>query len=143
MTTREAFRHVEAFEIGWDDFVEQCREAPVCRIYGRVELATSEAGRLVRFNRAVLVRPDTACTHEGSSTVHAVRLKRTPVGWIVGDPILIRWTELRYVTWMTDPGTDPNGHWCKVTVEGSLGAICPHCGHRANGHYRPDLRIAV
>lgn len=141
---REGFRHVEAFEIGFDDFVEQCVDAPICRVYGRVELATSEAGRLVRFNRCVMVLPGTVCTHEGSPTVMAYRVKRLRGGSFKrGDLVTIRWEELRYVTWLTEAGRDPNGHWCKVTVRESLGAVCPHCGERANSHYRPDLRIVA
>lgn len=144
MPNREDFRHVEAFEIGFADFVEQCVDAPVCRVYGRVELATSETGRLVRFNRCVLVLPGTVCTRDGVPTVDALRLKRRrDESFVTGDPVTIRWEELRYVTWLTDAGRDPNGHWCKVTVTENLGAICPHCGERANAHYAPDLRIVA
>jgi hypothetical protein len=144
MPNREDFRHIEAFEIGFDDFVEQCLDAPVCRVYGRVELLTAEVGRLVRFNRTVLVIPQSKRLVDGLPAVDAFRLRRQRDGSLKTlGMVTIRWEELRYVTWMTDAGRDPNGHWCKVTVENSLGAICPHCGQRANAHYSPDLRIVA
>ena len=142
---REQFRHVDAFEIGFDDFLQQCKDAPVCRVYGRVAQATSQSGLLVRFNRAVFVLPTTVCTLDGKPSVTAVRLKRDRKtgGWRMNGEVTIRWEELRYVTWMTDAGRDPNGHWCKVTIRSSLGAMCPCCGQRANVHYTPDLRIVA
>jgi len=101
--------------IGWEDFVEWCRTAPVCRVQGKRTEATRGAGRLVRYNRAVRVLVHTAEGEGARRRVHAVRVRwdwRRRVWVDLDERMVLQWHELDWVTWKA--AGDPNFTWLKV-----------------------------
>jgi hypothetical protein len=103
-------------EITFAEFLDICRIGCAVRIQGKVESATKASGRLVRFNRAVLVDAESVrTTAAGHPTVRAERLQRTrDGGWRrTGVFMTVSW---KLLDWFTpQAGGDPNGTWVKVT----------------------------
>jgi len=100
-------------EISFAEFLVACREDPLVRVQGR--RLDAEAGKLRRFNRALIVMPDTVKqTKGGYHTVKARRMKRDKNGaWILTNKLMTLSERLvDWCTWMLDG--DPNGTWKKV-----------------------------
>jgi hypothetical protein len=109
-------RHTDVIELGWLDFLAACARDPLVRVEGHDVEATANAGRLVRFNLALRVRPDTG-TGGSRPRVHAERLRRSGDQLLpTGRTIELRWEEVDWVSW--EPWRDPSGRRAKVTVTG-------------------------
>ncbi len=111
-------------EITFDQFITACaHDGCIVRAQGKIEDATKARGRLVRFNRSVLVDVTTADFNaDGNPYVIATRVRwnwRAEQYDIVYRPDgtpwthTLTWTQLDYVTWKASG--DPNGTWIKVT----------------------------
>lgn len=116
-------RHTAVPEIGWLDFLDACRSNPIVRVEGKDLIATQARGRLTRFNRAVEIDLSTVdLGDEGPATsprVHAYRVRRNPTTGEftrTGDTMLVRWTELDWVSWQATG--QPDGNRFKVTSTG-------------------------
>lgn len=115
-------RHTDVTELGWLDWLAACALDPIVRVEGKDFEKTKAKGKLVRFNRACLVLPETATNATGllydRPRVHAEGLRRLPTGELVpnGNRFEVRWEELDWVSW--EPWLDPAGRRAKVTVSG-------------------------
>lgn len=108
-------------EITLGEFLNRCRANPLMRVQGKVESATRDAGRLVRFNRAVCVYPDSVRVgpHGPHFRVQRIRWDPLRVAWVLmGEWMTLTW---RLLDWVTPQlGGNPNGTWVKVTEVGEL-----------------------
>lgn len=110
-------RHTDIPELGWADFLAVCAHEPILRVQGRVR--PGPYGKLVRFNRSVLVDVNSATRTNQGPCVHAERVRwRQSLGiWRPFDiQMCLEWRCLDWVTWKAIG--DPNGTWLKVTIEG-------------------------
>jgi len=95
------------------------------RVEGHDVALTAARGRLVRFNRAVCVLPDTA-TSGTSPRVHAIGLRRDGNGALIVDgakSTILAWDEVDWVSW--HPSVSADGRRFKITHTGRsrFGAI--------------------
>ncbi len=109
-------RHTEVNELGWLDLMAACRESPILRVQGRQPIPNE--GRMKRFNRALRIHPET-CKGSTNPKVLATRVKWNKRLGLWQDLPETMWLEWRTVDWLSWRATgDPNGTWCKVTVQG-------------------------
>ena len=111
-------RHTDIMELGWADFMSACVSDPFVRTEGHDIAKTHDAGRLVRFNLALRVLPETVY-HSGAGLprVHAQRLRRQGDLLIPTDDLfLVTWEELDWISWV--PMLPPSGRRLKLTVTG-------------------------
>jgi hypothetical protein len=111
-------RHTDVPELGWLDFIAACDEDDLVRVEGHDIEKTHAAGRLVRFNLAVQVMPETArWLHGQPPRVHARRTRRVGDALVPTDlTVELKWEEVDWVSW--EPLANPNGRRLKLTVEG-------------------------
>lgn len=104
-------------EITFAEFLEIAQaNGGIMRVQGKVEDRTKKRGRLVRFNRSVLVLGDTAATNRQGHPY--VKVERVRWNWRkqcfakTGKVFTVTWRLLDWVT--TQACNDPNGTWMKV-----------------------------
>lgn len=112
-------KHTDVLELGWLDFLAACEADPHVRVEGHDTIATQAKGRLVRFNRAVSVRVETA-TSGKTPRVHADGLRRAGENGDIlvpgGPTFTITWDELDWVSW--NPTQSADGRRFKITHTG-------------------------
>lgn len=112
-------------ELTFEGFLDLCRTAAIVRVQGKVESKTKAKGRLVRFNRAVLVYPDSVRFGKRTDEPYVIaeRVRWSPkegIFVLTGVKMRLTWRLLDWVSW-TATG-DPNGTWLKVTEIGDAAA---------------------
>lgn len=107
-------------EITFREFLERCAVDPICRVQGHNVVLTKLSRRLVRWNRAVQIRVETAVVTGRWPKVEAIRVEWNKMlgqyqpKLIKGQPeiMLLMWRDLDWVT--PQASNDPNGTWIKV-----------------------------
>jgi hypothetical protein len=105
----------QVVEITFQEWLDACEERPMVRVQGKVESATQQQGRLVRFNRVCVVNPADVQWRDGDPYIRVQRMRwnkdRLEWEW-KGEFMTLAWRLLDWVTWKING--DPNDTWVKV-----------------------------